>query len=722
MVTSEHLESKVPNRAFISVWLIVTLCAGVTAAHAQQEIEEIMVTAQKRDQTMFDVPLAIDAFQEETLENADLIQFRDIGMALPKLTTASNFGPFGSVLSSRGISGSTNLEPVVAAYVDDVPYALVGTGWAPSGRLFDLDRVEVLNGPQGTLFGQGSMGGAVRVFTRDPELNEFAGTVRLNAADVKDGEEDFGGDVMLNLPLVAGKLGARLVYSREETGGFIDYPNITGDSQKDLDDVEYQDMRFKLLYAPSERTDIRFTAWLNEVRSSISQRVPYPVPADGRTEPSPGMVGIGDVESETYSLFVSHDFGPVTVSNTLSWFDVEQLQIALIGGIDGFADPLTETTSNEFRVVSNFDGPLQFVLGHYLWDSTGGFAIAVALIPPIIPAGRLFLGHDLAEFDSEVNAFFGEVSYEFADGFAEVLVGVRYFEDDRSFVAYNDAPFVQGDGFVETTNLEDKFNNTSMRFNLTLRPADNWMAFLNIAEGYRSGTFNIGLSATAGQLAGFPGDLTTIQPDEVLSFDVGTKFRSENGLFSLELVGFKSEWKDAQQLVTFNPAIFVSTIVNAGTLDIWGFEYDFGFQFTDSFSMNLQGAYLDTEWESLAELLDVFTGLREGGPSNGVPKHQLLVSGTYTRPVTLGGRELEFSAYGDFRFYSERSDATGGGIKTKDNHNSTLRFAIGAPESWELALFANNLTDEDEAIAVAFSVIATPPRPRQVGVTFTKHF
>ena len=95
-----HLESTVSNRTFVSFWLIVTLSAGVTAAHAQQAIEEIMVTAQKRDQTMFDVPLAIDAFQEETLENADLIQFRDIGMALPKLTTASNFGPFGSVLSS----------------------------------------------------------------------------------------------------------------------------------------------------------------------------------------------------------------------------------------------------------------------------------------------------------------------------------------------------------------------------------------------------------------------------------------------------------------------------------------------------------------------------------------------------------------------------------------------------------------------------------------------
>ena len=712
--------------------LLVVLSAVLTSmamtpslgfAQSQEyEIEEIVVTAQKREQRAFDVPLAIDAYQESTLENADLIQFRDIGMALPKLTTASNFGPFGSVLSSRGISGSTNLEPVVASYIDDVPYAFVGTGWAPSGRLFDLDRVEVLNGPQGTLFGQGSMGGAIRVFTRDPELTEFAGTVRLNMADVKDGEEDFGGDVMLNVPLVAGKLGARLVYSREETGGFINYPNVVGSSPEDLDDVEYEDLRFKLLYAPSERTDIRFTVWLSEIGSEISQRVPYPVPDDPRTEPSPGTLGIGDVESETYSLFFSHDFGSFTLSNTFSKFDVEQLQRSLLGGIDGFADPYTETTSNELRLVSSFDGPFQFVLGHYYWDSSGGFAIAVALIPPIIPAGRLFLGHDLAEFDSEISAFFGEVSYEFADGFAEVLVGIRRFEDDRSFVAFNDAPFVQGDGFVQTTDIGDTFNNTSTRFNLTLRPTDNWIAFLNIAEGYRSGTFNIGLSATAGELAGFPGELTTIQPDEVVSYDIGTKYRSEGGLFSMELVAFISEWKDAQQLVTFNPAIFVSTIVNAGNLDIQGFEYDFGFQFTDSFSMNLQGAYVDTEWKSLADLLDVFAGLREGGPSNGVPKHQLLVSGTYTRLVTLGGRELELSVYGDYRAYSERSDATGGGIKTNDTRQSTLRIGVGAPESWELALFANNLTDEDEAIGVAFSVIATPPRPRQVGVTFTKHF
>ena len=697
-------------------------CAIVCGlANAQTEIEEIVVTSQKREQAITDVPISISAVQEEAAEKANVTQFRYLENLSAKLSTSYNFAAQSSILSSRGISGLSGLDVVVAAYVDDVPFAIPGQPWAPNGAFFDLERIEIMNGPQGTLYGQGSMGGTVRVITNDPDASDFGGAVEAGYGAITDGESDWNVHGMINVPIVENVLAARVVYSKEELGGFLDFPNI-GMGLDDGNDMDYEDVRAKLLFEPNDRLSVRFTAWENEANGLLIDYAEFPTPPGGDRRDSLSITGTDvagfNSENGAWSLKGEYHFGAFTLTNTYSQLEAENILNSDFGGFLSLSAYDSESKSNEIRLVSNLDGPIQFVVGHYYYDGATDQQLRFSF-------GPFFLGTDSWTLNTEVSAFFGEVNLELFDGFVEIIAGVRRFDDDRDFRQFSDFPPIEGDATVLATEEAENFDSTNPRFNISLHPAENWMVYVNAAKGYRSGNFNAGVSQTAAASVGFPGDVSSIQPDDVFSIDIGTKFSALEGKLYGELAVFTADWDDAQQAVTFNPAVspFIATLVNAGDLEIFGIEYAFTLRPTESLTLKLQGSYLDTEWKRLAPTLENFTILEEGGSGLGVPEHSVTASVDYQRPVTLGGRDLEFAAYADFIYQGKNSDAFGGTPLPKPSHHKfNTRFSIADPDSWEAALYVDNLTDEDQFIAISFGFIGTVPRPRTIGVSFKKYF
>ena len=712
---------------FLNLSAAIALATPLAVQAQPNAIEEVLVTAQKREQSVFDVPLPVDALPQDMFDKANVTQARRLLQLSTELTAASDFGVFGYILSSRGVSAAATLDPVVASYVDDIPYAFVGLGWSPSSNLFDLERVEIINGPQGTLYGQGSMAGTVRYISADPDATEFAGVIDLGVESITDGGTGFSSNAMVNLPIIEDQLAARLVYAREETGGYIDYPNYLTGPTEDNNDATFEDIRFKLLYTPSDELSVKFTYWHSEVSAEHNDQLVLLAPTsiadwkpllESRSDPLTPVPNAAELESDAWSINISYDFGPVTVTNVFSQLDAKQLQGANLAILEGFLNLDGETTTNELRITSNFDGPFQFVAGHYYldgetdWDNQNTFFVPVTF----------FAGRDFAKYTSEVSALFGEATLELMDGFVELLAGVRRFDDDRTFTQVTDLPPVPGDGTVPTGDVSDNFSSTNPRFNIAIHPSDDWMVYLNWAKGYRSGNFN---SLTGQNFAAAAGvtDTATVDPDELVSIDLGTKFKAFDGMLSAEFVLYQSSWKDTQLAVAFNPAAFGPTLVNAGDLDIMGFEYNLTARPVEGLTLNLAGSYLDTEWDKIDPVLDAFLpGLNVGGSGLGIPDHQVNFSATYVRPITLAGQDLQLSTYADYLFHDRQGDQTGGPFAKLPTRKINLNIGLSDPDNWEASFYVENLTDETDAVNVSFTVFTTTPKPRTIGLSFKKYF
>ena len=692
-------------------------------------IEEIVVTAQKRAQAIDDVPLSIEAASEEQLKDQTIYQMKELSAVSPNLTMAASFTGYANTYSGRGIIGQTNLDPVVSFYLDDVPFAWLGAGWSPNANLADIERIEVINGPQGTLYGQGAMGGTVRVITVDPDSQEFSGMVRFAGSTTKDGDPSYGGDVVLNVPLAEDVAAARLVYSRQEQGGFIDHPNIgllsgAPSEVKDANDAEYEDVRLKVMVTPNDNLTLKASYWRSEAESPYGDLTDYDT-TDRKFSAQFLHTNVGETKTDAGSVSISYDFENFNVFNSVSLLDGYLDQFATALGILGTYELDAKTLANEFRISSTSTGPLQWMVGHYYQDSESDLLLGIILGPPVLPGPTPF-GEEVTKRDSTVSAFFGEVSYDFNEQ-VTLLLGARFFDDERkvdntghtgvlSFVLPGIVPP------LIDIQLEEDFDSFNPRINLSYRPNDDLMIYANVAKGFRSGTFNLGLSLTAATLAGVTADIGIIDPDKVWSYEIGAAYNSPDGKWRLRGAAFTQEWEDSQTFVTFNPALFVSTILNLADQQIDGFEYGIDFMPTNGLSISLHGVYIDTKYKNVFEAAAPFlVGIEEGGFAVGVPeKSQILASVTYETAINeaLG---LRFHVNHSYR--SKQADATASGLNVGSVEDTNLRITLSDNAGrWDAALFVNNVLDEDENRELAFSLFASSPRPREIGLELSFQF
>ena len=632
-------------------------------------LEEVVVTAQKREQRLLDVPLSVSAFTDATLADIGANQLADFLQTSPGIGIVDNNSGTQNI-QIRGINSTFGNAPV-GYYLDELPFSLIGNTQVPDVRTYDLARVEVLRGPQGTLYGDGSIGGTIRLLTHEPDLENFAARVDAAGMSTKDGEDSYRAQGMLNVPIAEGKAGLRLVATWEDFGGWVD--NTTS-GVGDQNEREIDTYRGKFRWMPTEDLDIVLSAW-----HSSQQAVGDADSLEDRTTPFPAAEY--DTEYDLYSATIRYRFEHFDLISVTSLMDYTADALTFVGGAFAFTDNTSQDVlSEELRLSSTGDGNFRWTAGLFFKQTERDTFSALP---------DFFFTQELA-FESNAYALFGELTWTFLDERLDVTLGLRYFEDDLEFdetLDPNLLAIIQSVDPSFTGQVSETFDTTNPRFNVAYRLSDDWNVYANVAKGFRTGQAQPGISLGLAILSGvqIPAG---IDPEELWSYEIGAKGSFWGGRATLEAAAFFNDWEDLQVAVAVTPQ--VRALVNGGTAETRGVEAALTLAPVDRLLIRLSGGYTDAEFtETVAGI-----NITDGDRIPNVPETTFAASATYRWSIGSG---LTGFAYGGAQYASERTDTLNFALDGDATTRVDARLGVES-DRWNAYLFAENLTDEDGAV------------------------
>ncbi len=694
-----------------SLAVAVSLAISGPTALAQQAgggaLEEIVVTASKREQNLLEVPSSVQAFQGSQLEREGLRDLGELTQRIPGASIVSKSAAGFETIQLRGISSGTVGDATVGYYIDELAFGIPNLQLAPPSRLIDLERVEVLRGPQGTLYGQGSMGGTIKMITRRPDTSEFDVKLAAEGSQTEDGGDNYAVDAAVNIPVVEGKFALRLSGGYEDLSGFAESLD-TGDDE--INETESKNFRVRALWTPSEKLEVTAGYWYVSNDQDFSNFLVNEDPAQiftGRTEDS-----WVETEADLYSLFISYDMGFATLESGTSYTDYTLsfdlgFGVPIAPGLDvalvNRSEFPTDAFNQELRLVSNSDGPTRWIVGLFYTDASIDSEIDLFFSPDLEGALPPLLA-DVGTIDTESWSVYGELSHEFMDGFLTGLVGLRYYEDDRE---------AKGDSLIygPSPAQDETFDSVNPRFNLSINPSDDGMVYINAAKGFRSGTIQTQGQAFLPSLIGVETDVV-VDSDEMWTYELGTKWSLANGSLILDVAAYYTDWSDIQVPFDAVGSGLVS-VINGGDAEITGLDFGISWMTPiEGLSFDATGNFNDTEFQDTNPALAAsLPTVAEGEPIPGVPETSYRVAGTYLAP--LGYRSLDFYTNLAYAYRDKQIDLASG-LESEDIENLSARIGVRG-DQWEAYLFGNNLTDERGPSVLQATTLQTP-YPRRVGL------
>ena len=660
-----------------------TQAQAVNDANEPEQGDLIIVTATKRASTVQDVPFSINAQTQEDIQRANASTIEDISRNVAGLAV-QNLGPGQSQVSIRGVSAGQivrdqpGVKEQVGVYLDESVISL--SLFTPDLDLFDLNRVETLRGPQGTLFGSGSVGGTLRYITNQPKLGKTEGLVEANINHVAEG--DFGGHLKgaINVPL-GDTAAVRAVGYYTKYAGFIDAIGPAGG--KNINDGTRYGGRISLLWQPVEELKItprivyqkieadgfnreeRYNLYFNEFTSPGSFRGP------GKRSQYLLLREKFKDETTIADLTASYDFGPVELTSITSYINrdilVSRDASALTGSVAVTSLPvdldivllpsnLRDTTdlkswTQELRLASTGSGPFQWLIGGFYSDvdrvytqrlPTPGYDAIIDAPPPVglgpgtsVGASNGFgpdspYNADLP-YDIKQKAVFGEASYDF--GQFKVTAGGRYydFEEVRDF--RNGGLFAPG---FTSTGDKTSSNGFSPRVIATWEPSRNLSVNVQAAKGFRLGgindPLNIPLCSPEDKVIFGPLQSDSYDDETLWNYEAGVKYQKRGVTINAAL--FHTRIKDLQ--VTVDAGGCSSRIVlNADKAHTTGAELEMAVNPYEGLELSFAGSYVSSEFDSTVDNPDLAdrTGIRDGNRLPSVPRLQFAAAATYTHEL-----------------------------------------------------------------------------------------
>ncbi len=671
---------------------------GLGAATAQDVVpaaeedgeEEIVVTAQKREQRLQDVPLSVTAFSAQTLENQGTQSLTDLNAKSPNVVLAPvGAYPYASAFYMRGLGFAdveSSFEPAVGVEMNGIYLA------RNSGALqdfFDIGSVEILRGPQGTLYGRNTIGGVVAVRTKRPD-GQFNGEVQGTIGD--HGRREFRGAV--NFPIsdvLSGRVS--LLYK--------DYDGYTYNATRGVKEGDNETWagRLTLSYTPSETFDATLIVDVNSERGSGASFHNAALP--GNVYANPGFAPVGgdprvvyggaaifaDLDTWGLALEANWDLGFGTLTSITGYRSFKDrvfsdYDASALTFFQALRDQKHWQFSEELRLASNGDGPLNYVVGVYFL--TQNYEISNA------QSGLIYGGGTLTQFAAQDNtayAVFGQLDYDVTDKLT-LTAGGRLSYEKKTFT--ND-PL----GPVGPSTFEDSWSDFSPKLGVAYAFTDDVMAYGQWQRGFRSGGFN-GRAATVTSVG--PYDAETVD-----SFEIGLKTTLADRRLRLNFAAFSNTYHDMQQGVQgFTSAgLYETLIVNAATARIDGFEVEANWTVGGGISLNGSVGYLDARFD------EYFADLTSDGIDNPTDNTDLPLPYAPRWSATLG-----MTYVGDFDFgrvtfntnivYMDDIYTSGGTLNRISDvqvrpANTLLdaTLSLEAPDSkWRVALWGKNLTDE----------------------------
>ncbi len=704
-------------------------------------LEDVIVTATRRDASVRDVAASVSAFSQDQLTLMGAQSLSDYITKMPGVHF-NDYQPGVSEVIIRGVSATTYHEQgqtTVGYYINEVP--LSEAGWPvviPDVDTFDLRRVELLRGPQGTLFGSATLGGLVNYVVNEADPSGFDAAVETLLGSTKGAEDvNYAVKGMVNVPLSEDKLALRVVGLQRFDAGYID--NITtGESA--TNDLTTTGARLSLVWQLTDRTKVSLLSMYQEMELDDQTYVLI----DGGRRRDAYIWEPHDTELMVNSLRLDQDLGIGTLTVLGSYSEKEGNPVFdgtptqyLQGNFtptafDSNVD--SEAAHFEVRLASDDEGPVTWLIGAAYYDSDKGtFDVthqpgAAAFIDANPGSFGGFPGSLLAPDDNlnryivdqanEDLGIYGELSFRFASTWT-ATIGGRYYdtESDTTVTRPPSASFLGAFDPVgsEYRELQSE-DGITPKASIAWRPRDGFMAYALYSEGYRLG----GANPNPPGLTGVP---TSYDSDTVNNYEIGVRTGFADDSVLLDVTAFHIDWND-MQVRLFTPApYFYSYVSNAGGADVDGVELSLGWQTGELFDMQAAVTWQDAAVSSFVE--DTFA------PGGGHPAGTTLPgSSEWTTALTLG---FNFSLPLDprleitHRYLSEAPVAFSSVNERGDFHLVDLRVTATLNDQISLALIASNIFDEYGTLNAPFAdfyaiPLGTVTRPATVGLRMNVAF
>ncbi len=702
-----------------------------TGAMAQDtDDSEIVVTANKREQSVRDVAGSVAAVSEATLQKLNAQSLSDYITRVPGVVF-NDYQPGVSEVVIRGVASTTYHEANQATtgyYLNQVP--LIEPGFPlviPDIDSFDVSRVEVLRGPQGTLFGSSSLGGAVNYVVNEADPSGFdAGFEGSLSTTKRAGEASYTVKGMVNVPIATDKLAVRLVALQRFDAGYL---NNTLLGEKGSNDLRVRGLRGSIVFTPTETTRISALSLYQEYDLDDQTYVLFGPPKT--FDRATNVAEFQDTEIMLHSLKLEQDLGFATLTAIGSYTE-KKANLAFDNSIFGGNDPRTNTPAlassdgkskteyGELRLASPDGGRFRWLIGaNYTRlrsnNTDGTFIEGIADYIDANPAqfgnqpGDTLAPGDLSERTISSNrvtekAVFGEASFDIVEQLT-LTVGGRLFE-------YRTRPRLQ---YLPNANLIPPFDFSPAtskdsdfipKVSLTWKPSGDAMVYALYSEGFRIGGANVFSLAT-------PGLPLTFESDTTKNFEVGTRFDLIDRTLTVDVTAYHIDWDNIQARL-FTPGDFRAYTVNGGGADIDGVEISLTLRPTRNLTFASNLSYNDARLSSL--LPDSFApggGYAKGTQLPGASDWILSNSIDLNFPDSAIKPRFNIA----HRYMSAAPVAFGAALEKGDYHIIDLNASITVADRIEVGLFAKNLFNQYGVLNAPFSFAGSVARPRTLGAT-----
>jgi outer membrane receptor protein involved in Fe transport len=718
-------------------------------------LQEVIVTAERQAQPLQNVPMSITALTGAVLQNLGAATLADISRAVPGLSVFS-VGPGQNIVNIRGISSAGGSAPTVGFYIDDTPIPNGSAGYDPDPALFDLARVEVLEGPQGTLYGASSMGGTVRYITNQPNLAEFEGTVKGTGSYTEDGGLNNEYDGMINVP-VSSSVALRASATYRNYSGYIDRAEIdptnilqadpAGSVAKDVNTESTVSTRVALEYQPLR--SLTFTPWVMYQRTLLGAPFTFDEPPGSFDHPLQIRDTSEPISNEftLVALPVDATVGRIHLTSDTSYYDSFFQAVEDESKVDYFYfSPAPQTYvypspfwndyhqkqfTEEARAAASV-GPVRGLVGayyshvdnpaHYFMPILPGYNAAFGT-----PFGNSQFYTQDARGRTEDLAGFGQFDISITHAL-QLTLGDRVFKHKDASSNVGNGVFNGGPvGGPEVYHTEENGNTPKVVVSYHLTP--NAMMYANAAKGYRPGATGAGVPASicAADLAAIDRSAASTgsyEPDTLWDYELGEKVTSESLGLSVDSAVYYMKWKDLQQLLLL-PICGFDFTGNFGSAVSKGAELQVRYALSRALLVSVSGSFTQ------AQLASTVTGAQgmAGDPLENVPKWTGSLAVDYQRPIhpgLNGFAHLDVStSSGQYNNFVPTSIYyTTGGYTLAD-----ARVGVNTG-NWQIAFFVSNLLNKHAETALPNSYAINLPdtrmvslnRPRTVGFNVQRDF
>lgn len=700
MKKREHAKTGFSTKPLLTLSVALAIPA---MAQESRVLEEVVVTAEHREASLQDTQISISAFSSQDIQDMGISNTTDLAHAAPNIVINSfQGGKSGVSVNMRGMAQNETLvtfDPAIGVYIDDV---LISKNVGAMLDVVDMERIEILRGPQGTLYGRNTMGGTLNYVTKKP-VDEFEGSITATVG--KYGQRDLKG--VINAPLLDansefGTLNMRLSAAAINRDGLTDN-NLTGAPDGELETKDRKAALLHLMWEPTDDIKVLYsydwtridevpgTPWTTNVNLERTVGTLLQPFAIGRVDRPDSIMVNGPHVAETdvdghslhidYAISESLTFKSITAMREMENFstaDADGSPISIMQTID---TNINDQFTQEFRLVGTaWDNRLDFTVGLFYMDEEGKVDQILEVFT--------FPERSFAEFENKNWALYGQATYALTDQW-RVTAGVRYTEEEREMSKFF---YPRTGGTVVFPDAKGDFDNISPMVSISYDWNEDVMSYFKVSTGFQSGGFNVRDANPTTFVEGF-------DEETLLAYEVGIKADIDDRI-RLNTALWYSDYDD-KRVNNFDPETVGNVVRNAGVVEIYGAEIELLAQLNEHFRLGVNYGYTKPEYKKYdspnpdnpSEILD----LSDSTNFLYTPENTAGINLTYEYQLAVGllRARVDWAYKDDYNFLAPQPERNS--QESYDIWNARVTLDdIGGPGDIKMrvSLWGKNLTDE----------------------------